>query len=187
MPGLITLIMTLIGTLLTALVVAREWERGTMEAILVTPLRRIDLLLGKVLPYFTLGMVGMGLSVAVAVTLFQVPFRGSIGALILLSSIFMLASLGFGLMISAAIRIQFVAAQISIVAGISAGPFPFGAFVRPGQHAAFHSDHQLRGSGQIFRRHQPHPVHGRRHLVRALAQCPGAGADGAFFHHDGVS
>ncbi len=116
-PGLITLIMTLIGTLLTALVVAREWERGTMEAILVTPLRRIDLLLGKVLPYFTLGLVGMGLSVAVAVTLFQVPFRGSIGALILLSSIFMLASLGFGLMISAAIRIQFVAAQISIVAG----------------------------------------------------------------------
>ncbi|RJQ80119.1 MAG: ABC transporter permease [Desulfobacteraceae bacterium] len=116
-PGLITLIMTLIGILLTALVVAREWERGTMEALLVTPLHRIDLLLGKVLPYFTLGMLGMGLSVSVAVTLFQVPFRGSIGALFLLSAIFMLASLGFGLMISAAIRIQFVAAQISIVAG----------------------------------------------------------------------
>jgi len=116
-PGLITLIMTLIGILLTALVVAREWERGTMEALLVTPLRRVDLLLGKVLPYYLLGMLGMGLSVGVAVTVFAVPFRGSISALLLLSSLFMLASLGFGLLLSAAIRVQFVAAQISIVAG----------------------------------------------------------------------
>jgi ABC-2 type transport system permease protein len=116
-PGLITLIMTLIGILLTALVIAREWERGTMEALLVTPLRRIDLLLGKVIPYYLLGMTGMGLSVGVAVTVFQVPFRGSIGALIFLSSLFMLASLGFGLLLSAAIRVQFVAAQVSIIAG----------------------------------------------------------------------
>jgi ABC-2 type transport system permease protein len=116
-PGLITLIMTLIGILLTALVVAREWERGTMEAMLVTPLRRVDILLGKLLPYYVLGMLGMGLSVVVAMTVFQVPFRGSIPALLLLSSLFMLASLGFGLLLSAAIRIQFVAAQISVVAG----------------------------------------------------------------------
>ncbi len=116
-PGLITLIMTLTGILLTALVVAREWERGTMEAMLVTPLRRIDILLGKILPYYLLGMLGMGLSVTVAITLFKVPFRGSLTALIILSSLFMLASLGMGLMFSAAIRIQFVAAQVSIVAG----------------------------------------------------------------------
>ncbi len=116
-PGLMTLIMTLIGTLLTALVVAREWERGTMEAILVTPLRRIDLLIGKVLPYFLLGMLGMVVCVMVSITLFNVPFRGSIHALVFLSSLFMLASLGFGLFISAAVRVQFVAAQISIVAG----------------------------------------------------------------------
>lgn len=116
-PGLITLIMTLIGILLTALVVAREWERGTMEAMLVTPLRRVEILLGKIIPYYILGMLGMSLSVVVAVTVFQVPFRGSITALLLLSSLFMLASLGFGLLLSAAIRIQFVAAQISIVAG----------------------------------------------------------------------
>lgn len=116
-PGLMTLIMTLIGTLLTALVVAREWERGTMEAILVTPLHRIDLLLGKVLPYFLLGMLGMVVCVGVSITLFNVPFRGSIHALVFLSSLFMLASLGFGLFISAAVRVQFVAAQISIVAG----------------------------------------------------------------------
>lgn len=116
-PGLITLIMTLIGILLTALVVAREWERGTMEAMLVTPLRRLEILIGKILPYYVLGMLGMGLSVVVAVLVFQVPFRGSIAALILFSSLFMLASLGFGLLLSAAIRIQFVAAQVSIVAG----------------------------------------------------------------------
>jgi ABC-2 type transport system permease protein len=116
-PGLITLIMTLIGVLLTALVVAREWERGTMEAILVTPIRRFDLLLGKVLPYYVLGMMGMILSVGVGMTLFGVPFRGSFAALFFLSSLFLLASMGFGLFVSAAIRAQFVAAQISILAG----------------------------------------------------------------------
>ncbi len=116
-PGLITLIMTLTGVLLTALVVAREWERGTMEAILVTPIRRFDFLLGKVLPYYILGMMGMVLSVVVGVWLFGVPLRGSFVALFLLSSLFMLASMGFGLFVSAAIRAQFPAAQISIVAG----------------------------------------------------------------------
>ena len=116
-PGLITLIMTLTGILLTALVVAREWERGTMEAILVTPIRRFDLLLGKVLPYYVLGMLGMLFSVAGGILLFGVPFRGSFGAFFLLSSLFMLASMGFGLFVSAVIRSQFVAAQISIVAG----------------------------------------------------------------------
>jgi len=116
-PGLITLIMTLIGTLLTALVVAREWERGTMEAILVTPLRRFELMLGKILPYYVLGMGGMALAVGVGVTLFGVPFRGSWLLLVALSSIFLLASLGFGLAVSAATRVQFVAAQISIVSG----------------------------------------------------------------------
>ena len=116
-PGLITLIMTLTGILLTALVIAREWERGTMEAMLVTPLRRVDILLGKILPYYLLGMLGMGMSVGVAIIIFQVPFRGSLAALMLLSSLFMLASLGLGLLLSAAIRIQFVAAQASIVIG----------------------------------------------------------------------
>ncbi|SEA49131.1 ABC-2 type transport system permease protein [Desulfuromusa kysingii] len=116
-PGLITLIMTLTGILLTSLVIAREWERGTMEAMLVTPLRRIDILLGKIIPYYILGMGGMGLSVGFAIVVFKVPFRGSITVLFLLSSLFMLASLGFGLLLSATIRNQFVAAQISIITG----------------------------------------------------------------------
>jgi ABC-2 type transport system permease protein len=77
----------------------------------------VEILLGKILPYYVLGMLGMALSVGVGVTVFQVPFRGSIPVLLILSSLFMLASLGFGLLLSAAIRIQFVAAQVSIVAG----------------------------------------------------------------------
>jgi ABC-2 type transport system permease protein len=116
-PGLLTLIMTLIGTLLTALVIAREWERGTMEALLATPLRPGELLVGKILPYFGLGMGGMALSVGLGRVLFDVPLRGSLGLLVVLSGLFLLASLGLGLAISAAVRVQFVAAQISVIAG----------------------------------------------------------------------
>jgi len=116
-PGLIALIMTLIGTLLTALVIAREWERGTMEAILVTPLRLSELLLGKLIPYYILGILGLLISVAGGLWIFEVPFRGSFLLLFFLSSLFLIASLGFGLAISAAVRVQFVAAQISILAG----------------------------------------------------------------------
>lgn len=116
-PGLLTLIMTLIGTLLTALVIAREWERGTMEALLATPLRTDELLLGKLLPYFVLGMTGMALSVGLGVALFGVPLRGSLLLLVLFASLFLLASLGLGLLISAVTRVQFVAAQASVIAG----------------------------------------------------------------------
>ena len=116
-PGLIALIMTLIGTLLTALVIAREWERGTMEAILVTPLRLRELLLGKLIPYYILGMLGMLISVAGGIWIFNVPLRGSFILLFLLSSLFLIASLGFGLAISATVKAQFIAAQIAILAG----------------------------------------------------------------------
>jgi ABC-2 type transport system permease protein len=116
-PGLVALVMTLIGVLLTALVIAREWERGTMEAILVTPLRPGEIMVGKLLPYFVLGMMGLGLSVGLGRVVFGVPFRGSPSVYLLLSTLFLLASLGLGLFISAATRVQFVAAQISIITG----------------------------------------------------------------------
>lgn len=116
-PGLVALVMTLTGTLLTALVVAREWERGTMEAVLVTPLRPAEFLVAKIVPYYVLGMGGMLLAVGLGVVLFQVPLRGSFPALFLMSSLFLLASLGLGLAISSRVRIQFVAAQISTIAG----------------------------------------------------------------------
>ena len=116
-PGLIVLIMTLIGTLLTALVIAREWERGTMEALLATPLRRGEFLLGKILPYFGLGILGLLTAVAGAVYLFGVELQGSFWLLLLSSSLFLLAALGMGLAASALLRVQFVAAQVAVLAG----------------------------------------------------------------------
>ena len=114
-PGLIAIIMTLIGALLTALVVAREWERGTMEALIVTPVRIGEVLLGKLIPYFVLGMGGMMLSTAMAIFVFNVPFRGSLLVLLGVSALFMLASLGMGLLISTVAKNQFVAGQIAII------------------------------------------------------------------------
>jgi ABC-2 type transport system permease protein len=114
-PGLIAIIMTLIGGLLTALVMAREWERGTMEALMVTPVTMREVLLGKLLPYFVLGTGGMGLSVAMGVWLFGVPLRGSLVLLFSASSLFLLAALGMGLLISTVTKNQFVAGQVAIV------------------------------------------------------------------------
>jgi len=114
-PGLIAIIMTLIGTLLTAMVVAREWERGTMEALMVTPVRIGEILLGKLIPYFALGMGGMALATAMAVWLFEVPFRGSLVLLFISAGLFMLTALGMGLLISTIARNQFVAGQVAII------------------------------------------------------------------------
>jgi ABC-2 type transport system permease protein len=114
-PGLIAVIMTLIGALLTALIMAREWERGTMESLLVTPVTIREILLGKVMPYFILGMGGMALSVTMALWLFDVPLRGSIWVLFVAAGLFLLAALGMGLLISIITRNQFVAGQIAIV------------------------------------------------------------------------
>jgi ABC-2 type transport system permease protein len=115
-PGLIAVIMTLIGALLTAMVVAREWERGTMEALMVTPVTIKEMLVSKLLPYFMLGMGGMSLSVALARWLFAVPLRGSLLVLMGASALFLLAALGMGLLISTAAKNQFVAGQVAIVA-----------------------------------------------------------------------
>jgi ABC-2 type transport system permease protein len=114
MPGLIGLIMTLTGALLTALVIAREWERGTMEALMATPLAIREILTAKLIPYFVLGMGGMAASVTIAVFLFGVPLHGSLWVLALSSALFLLATLGMGLLISTFARNQFVAGQIAI-------------------------------------------------------------------------
>ena len=114
-PGLIAMIMTLTGALLTALVIAREWERGTMEALMVTRVRMREIVLAKLIPYFVLGMGGMAASVAMAVFLFRVPLHGSMLVLTATSALFMLAALGMGLLISSFARNQFVAGQIAII------------------------------------------------------------------------
>jgi ABC-2 type transport system permease protein len=114
-PGLIVLIMTLIGAFLTALVMAREWERGTIEALFVTPVRADEILLGKMVPYFALGMAGLGLCVIAAKLLFGVPLRGSMLVLAATSTLYLLVTLGIGLWVSSATKSQFVASQIALL------------------------------------------------------------------------
>jgi len=114
-PGLIVLIMTLIGALLTALVMAREWERGTLEALFVTPVRTDEILLGKTVPYFVLGVIGLVLCLLAAKFLFSVPFRGSLAVLTAASMLYLLVALGIGLLISSAVKSQFVASQITVL------------------------------------------------------------------------
>ena len=115
LPGSIAIIMTLIGTLLTALVIAREWERGTMEAIMATPVSIVQILLGKLIPYFVLGIGPMVLCWTVAIVWYDVPFRGSFLALLAATSVFLLGALGQGLLISSAAKDQFVASQAAIM------------------------------------------------------------------------
>jgi ABC-2 type transport system permease protein len=117
LPGAIAIVMTLIGTMLTALVVAREWERGTMEAIISTPVSVVEILIGKLLPYFALGLVATVLTTLLAIFVFGVPLRGSWASLLMLSSAFLVPALGQGLVISAMARNQFIAAQIALVTG----------------------------------------------------------------------
>ena len=115
-PGSLAIIMTLIGTLLTSLVVAREWERGTMEALMATPVTIVELLAGKLIPYFILGMGSMTLCTLGATLLYQTPFRGSWLALELVAACFLTTALGLGLLISILTRNQFVAAQAAMIA-----------------------------------------------------------------------
>ncbi len=117
LSGSLAIIMTLIGTLLTALVISREWERGTMETLISTPVAINEVIAGKVIPYFLLGLVSMAICVAVSVLIFGLPFRGSLGALLLVSVGFLWSALGLGLLISTISRSQALAYQLAVVAG----------------------------------------------------------------------
>jgi ABC-2 type transport system permease protein len=114
-PGLIVLIMTLIGSFLTTLVMAREWERGTLEALFVTRVRVGEILLGKTIPNFALGMIGLGLCILTARFLFHVPLRGSLWLLTASSMLYLLVALAVGLLISGLVKSQFVASQVTIL------------------------------------------------------------------------
>ncbi|MFB0825797.1 ABC transporter permease [Chromobacterium violaceum] len=116
-PGTIAIVMTIVGALLSSLVVAREWERGTMEALLATPVSRAELLLSKILPYYVLGIAAMLLCLLVAVFVMRVPFRGPLWLLWLMSSLFLANALGMGLFLSTVMRTQFDAAQAALTAG----------------------------------------------------------------------
>jgi ABC-2 type transport system permease protein len=114
-PGLIVLVMTIIGAFLTAMVVAREWERGTLEALFVTQVRAGEILVSKVIPYFALGMIGFMLCLLAGKFLFNVPLRGSLALLFLASAIYLLVALGIGLLVSTLVKSQFLASQLAML------------------------------------------------------------------------
>ena len=117
LPGSIAITMTLIGILLTSLVVAREWERGTMEALLSTNVKTIHIVLGKYIPYFILGMLSLAFNVFLCVCIFQIPFRGNYLILFIVSGLFLFTSLGIGLNISTMLKNQFLASMMSLGLG----------------------------------------------------------------------
>lgn len=115
-PGSLAIIMTLIGTLLTALVIAREWERGSMEALMATSVRMIEFVIAKLTSYFILGMGSFIVSVVLSLIFFRIPLHSSMLLLCSVAAVFLLTSLGLGLLISTLAKNQFVASQIAIIA-----------------------------------------------------------------------
>lgn len=116
-PGSLAIIMTLIGTLLTALVISREWERGTMESMLSTPVEIGELLIGKLIPYYILAMGTLTLISVLAESIYHIPMRCSWFALLLVAGVFLLPALGLGLLISTLSRNQLVASQMAMLVG----------------------------------------------------------------------
>ncbi|MDH3291725.1 MAG: ABC transporter permease [Gemmatimonadota bacterium] len=115
-PGLIAVIMSIIAAMLTALTIAREWERGTMEQLAATPVHRLEIVIGKLVPYVAIGLFDVALALSVGVVLFGVPFRGNLLLLGLLSLLFLIGSLGLGIFISAAVKSQVLATQVAMLA-----------------------------------------------------------------------
>ncbi|MCW2316970.1 ABC-2 type transport system permease protein [Rhodoblastus acidophilus] len=120
-PGSISLIQMMIGSLLTALVVSREWERGTMEALLATPVGVLEFILGKLAPNFILGMCAMGVCVLASLFVFDIPLRGSLLALTAFTAIFLIVALSLGLLISTVARTQFLASQMAMMVAFLPG------------------------------------------------------------------
>ncbi|MBM4305698.1 MAG: ABC transporter permease [Deltaproteobacteria bacterium] len=116
-PGLIAVIISIIGVLLTGQVVVREWEKGTMELLISTPVRKAELIIGKLFPYFFLGLLDLSLAVLMGKLVFQVPLRGSLSLLLVLSCIYMIVALAMGLTISAVAGTQLFANQMAMIIG----------------------------------------------------------------------
>lgn len=114
-PGLIAVILMIIAALLTSLTIAREWENGTMEQLLSTPVRPAELLLGKLSAYFVLGMADMVIALALGVLVFEVPMRGSLLLLTFASALYLFGALCWGILLSAITRSQLIAFQVSLI------------------------------------------------------------------------
>jgi len=116
-PGLVAVIMSIIGVLLTGQVIVREWEKGTMELLISTPVRKEELMIGKLFPYFFLGLLDLSLAVLMGKWVFQVPLRGSVALLLALSCIYIFVALALGLTISTFARTQLLANQMAMITG----------------------------------------------------------------------
>ncbi|MEN6615994.1 MAG: ABC transporter permease [Syntrophorhabdus sp.] len=114
-PGLIVVIMAIIAALLTSLTVAREWERGTMEQIISTPVKPLEIIIGKLFPYFIIGMIDTIISIIIVVFLFGVPLKGSFTLLLFISSLFLFGGLSLGILISIVTKSQLASSQISVI------------------------------------------------------------------------
>jgi len=114
-PGLIAVIMMIVSALLTGLTVAREWERGTMEQLISTPMKASELIVGKFIPYFAIGMLDVLIAVLMAQFLFHVPLRGNVFLLFTVSGLFLSVTLGWGLFVSIVTKSQFMASQIAFI------------------------------------------------------------------------
>jgi ABC-2 type transport system permease protein len=165
-PGVAAIVMAVVGVLLTSLTVAREWERGTMEQLISTPVTSLEIIIGKLLPYFALGLFDTAVCAAIAVWWFQVPFRGSLVALSVGSGIYLTAILGLGFWISVATRNQLAASQIGLVTAflpsfllsgftfpidqMPAGVQPFTYFIAARYYIVILKSVFLRGTGIAF-------------------------------------
>ena len=114
-PGVVAIVLALVGAQLTSLTLSREWERGTMEVLVSTPVTGTELMAGKILPYFFIGMLDAALCLVIAVFWFEAPFRGAVSTLLLTTALFLIVVLGVGYFISASIRSQVGASQIALL------------------------------------------------------------------------
>lgn len=115
-PGVLALVMSVIGAFLTSLTIAREWERGSMEQLISTPVTPLEIMLGKLIPYFVVGMFNVGVCTLLALYWFQVPFRGSLSVLFFSSAMFLMVVLSMGFFISVIAKNQLAASQIALLA-----------------------------------------------------------------------
>jgi len=114
-PGVVAMVMAVVGAFLTSLTIAREWERGTMEQLIATPVRKLEIQIGKLVPYFVIGMADTALCAVVAVTWFRVPFRGSWTVLFVCSALFLLVVLSLGYFFSVTAKSQLGASQFALL------------------------------------------------------------------------
>jgi ABC-2 type transport system permease protein len=115
-PGVLALVMSVIGAFLTSLTIAREWERGTMEQLISTPVTPLEIMLGKLVPYFAIGMIDVIVCALIALYWFHVPFRGSFATLLISSAMFMVVVLSMGFFISVVAKTQLAASQMALLA-----------------------------------------------------------------------